>query len=234
MIKPLVKENNLPLLRQYDVEKKITEFSGAVIQFTADAAAARKQIDNYKNEDLSKILDELKETELEIVNLTNQLSSAKDVLQRSEIISPTAGKVMNIKYHTIGAVVPPAGEIMNIVPQHDELIIEAKIKPQDIDEVRVGLKAKVALTAYKGKKVPKLSGQVLTVSADIVTNEQTRESYFLARVKIDEKEIQNLKNKIELYPGMPAQVFVITGSRSLLSYLFTPIQDAAYKSFREE
>lgn len=234
MIKPLVKENNLPLLRQYDVEKRITEFSGAVIQFTADAAAARKQIDNYKNEDLSKILDELKETELEIVNLTNQLSSAKDVLQRSEIISPTAGKVMNIKYHTVGAVVPPAGEIMNIVPQHDELIIEAKIKPQDIDEVRVGLKAKVALTAYKGKKVPKLSGQVLTVSADILTNEQTRESYFLARVKIDEKEIQNLKNKIELYPGMPAQVFVITGSRSLLSYLFTPIQDAAYKSFREE
>ena len=92
----------------------------------------------------------------------------------------------------------------------------------------------VALTAYKGKKVPKLDGEVLNVSANILNNEKTQESYFLARVKINQENLKKLKNKIELYPGMPAQVFIITGSRSLLSYLFTPIKDASYRAFREE
>jgi len=234
MIKPLVQENNLPITRQYDLEKQITEFEGSVSQLQAEEKVAISQIGNYKNEDLSKILDELKEVEAEIVNLSNLLNNAKDVLSRSEIIAPVAGKIMNVKYHTIGAVVPPGGEIMNIIPQNDDLIIEAKIKPQDIDEVRIGLKAKVSLTAYKGKKVPKLDAIILDVSGDIVTNEQTKESYFLARVKIVDENIEKLKHRIELYPGMPAQVFVLTGSRTLLSYLFTPIQDAAYKAFREE
>ncbi len=234
MIRPLVKENNLPLVQQYDLEKQITEVSGNIKQFTADQISAEKQLHAYIHEDLAKVLDELKETEIEIVNLTNQLASAKDILGRLEIVSPTSGKVMNIKFHTVGAVIPPAGEIMTIVPQNDDLIIEAKVKPQDIDEVHQGLKTKIMLTAYKGKKVPKLDGLVLNVSPDIVISADGKESYFLARVKVDENDIKKLKNKIELYPGMPAQVFIITGSRSLISYLFTPISDAAYKAFREE
>jgi HlyD family type I secretion membrane fusion protein len=234
MIRPLVKENNLPLVQQYDLEKQITEVAGNIKQLTADQISAEKQLYAYAHEDLAKILDELKEAEIEIVNLTNQLASAKDVLGRLEILSPVTGKVMNIKFHTVGAVIPPAGEIMTIVPQNDDLIIEAKVKPQDIDEVHQGLKTKIMLTAYKGKKVPKLDGLVLNVSPDIVISEDGKESYFVARVKVDENDIKKLKNKIELYPGMPAQVFIITGSRSLISYLFTPISDAAYKAFREE
>jgi hypothetical protein len=234
MIKPLVRENNLPIIRQYELEKQVTEMAGMVNQFTSEKASAEKQIEVYRYEDMSKILDELKETETEIVNLTNQLTSAKDILQRSEILAPVAGKVMNIKFHTVGAVIPPAGEIMTIVPQNDDLIIEAKIKPQDIDEVHNGLKTKIILTAYKGKKVPKLNGKVLNVSPDIVISEDGKESYFLARVQVDESDITKLKSKIELYPGMPAQVFIITGARSLMSYLITPISDSAYKAFREE
>ncbi len=234
MIKPLVRENNLPIIRQYELEKQVTEMAGMVNQFTSEKASAEKQIEVYHYEDMSKILDELKETETEIVNLSNQLTSAKDILQRSEILAPVAGKVMNIKFHTVGAVIPPAGEIMTIVPQNDDLIIEAKIKPQDIDEVHNGLKTKIILTAYKGKKVPKLNGKVLNVSPDIVISEDGKESYFLARVQVDESDITKLKSKIELYPGMPAQVFIITGARSLMSYLITPISDSAYKAFREE
>lgn len=233
-IKPLVEENNLPILRQYDLEKEIAELEGKVAQLKSEAASARLEIANYKNEDLSKNLDEAKETDLEIVNLSHQLETAEDILKRSEIIAPVSGKVMNIKYHTIGAVIPPSGEIMNIVPQNEELIIEAKVKPQDIDNVSAGLKAKVMLTAFKGKKVPKLDGEVINISPDIIMNEQTRESYFLARIRINEKSLEKLKSKIELSPGMPAQVFIINGSRSLLSYLFTPIKDATYRSFREE
>jgi HlyD family type I secretion membrane fusion protein len=227
LIKPLVDEDNLPVLRELDLQKAIAETD-------EQAESARLQIANYKNNDLAEILKELKESDMEIIGLHNQLAASKDVLKRSAITSPVSGKIMNIKYHTIGAVVPPGGEIMNIVPQHEELIIEAKIKPQDIDNVTSGLKAKVMLTAYKGKKVPKLNGEVLNISPDIFTDAQTKESYFLARVAVSKKDIEKLKNKIELYPGMPAQVFVITGSRSLVSDLFTPISDSAYKAFREE
>ena len=227
LIKPLVDEENLPILRELDLQKSIAEND-------EQAEIARLQIANYRNDDLFETLKEIKESDMEIVALYNQLSASKDILKRSAITSPVSGKIMNIKYHTIGAVVPPGGEIMNIVPQHEEMIIEAKIKPQDIDNVAIGMKSKIQLTAYKGKKVPKINGKVVNVSADIVTNEQTRESYFLARINISKKDLEKLKEKIELYPGMPAQVFIITGSRSLISYMFTPISDSVYKAFREE
>ena len=227
LIKPLVDEDNLPILREFDLQKSVAEAE-------EQAETAKLQIANYKNTDLSETLKELKESDMEIVGLYNQLAELKDVVKRSAIVAPVSGKVMNVKYHTIGAVVPPGGEMMNIIPQHEELIVEAKVKPQDIDNVAIGLKAKVVLTAYKGKKVPKLDGEVINISPDIITNEQTRESYFLARVSISKKDIEKLKSKIELYPGMPAQVFIITGSRSLVSYMFTPISDSAYKAFRED
>jgi len=227
LIKPLVDEDNLPILRELDLQKSIAETD-------EQAEIARLQIANYKNDDLFENLKEIKESDMEIVALYNQLSASRDILKRSAITSPVSGKIMNIKYHTIGAVVPPGGEIMNIVPQDEEMIIEAKIKPQDIDNVAIGMKSKIQLTAYKGKKVPKINGKVINVSADIVTNEQTRESYFLARINISKKDLDKLKEKIELYPGMPAQVFIITGSRSLISYMFTPISDSTYKAFREE
>ncbi|MBU6338508.1 MAG: HlyD family type I secretion periplasmic adaptor subunit [Rickettsiales bacterium] len=227
LIKPLVDEDNLPILREFDLQKSIA-------MADEEAEVTRLQITNYKNGDLSETLTEIKESDMEISSLYNQLANAKDVLHRSAITSPTSGKVMNIKYHTVGAVVPPGGELMSIVPQNEELIIEAKLKPQDIDNVAVNMESKISLTAYKEKTVPKINGKVINVSPDIVTNDKSGESYFLARIAIDKDDIAKLKNKVELYPGMPAQVFIITGSRSLISYLFTPISDSTYKAFREE
>jgi HlyD family type I secretion membrane fusion protein len=227
LIKPLVAENNLPILREIDLQKSIAD-----IEEQLDIA--RLQIANYQNENLAEILKQIKECDMEIVGLFNQLAVSKDILKRSAITAPVSGKVMNIKYHTLGAVVPSGAELMNIVAQDEELIIEAKIKPIDIDNIAIGMKAKVALTAYKGKKIPKINGEVINVSPDILINEQSKESYFLARVAIAKKDLKKLKNKIELYPGMPAQVFILTDSRSLISYMFSPISDSYYKAFREE
>jgi HlyD family secretion protein len=199
LIKPLVAENNLSILRQDDLEKEVFELEGRSGELLAETSKAKQQIAeaeltiaNYRSDDLAKILDEVKQADMEIINLVSELSKAKDILKRTVIMAPVSGKIMNIKYHTIGAVIQPASEIMDIVPQSEELIIEAKIRPQDIDSVSEGLKAKVSLTAYKGKKVPKLDGEVINVSADIMVNEQSKESYFLARVKIDQKELANI------------------------------------------
>jgi multidrug efflux pump subunit AcrA (membrane-fusion protein) len=227
LISPLVAEDNLSILREIDLQKSIAD-----IEEQLDIA--RLQIANYKNEDLTEIFKQIKECDMEIVGLFNQLEVSRDNLKRSAITAPVSGKVMNIKYHTIGAVIPSGGELMNIVPQYEELIVEAKIKPVDIDNVAIGLKAKVALSSYKGKKIPKINGEVINISPDIVINDQSKESYFLARIAISKKDLKKLKNKVELYPGMPAQVFIITGSRSLIAYMFTPISESSYKAFRDE
>ena len=176
----------------------------------------------------------MQEIEIKISDLTEQLISAKDVLQRTVIKSPVSGTVTELKYHTTGAVIQAGAEIMYVIPQADELIIEAMVNPADIDNVKAGLEAKVQITAFKAKKVPKLLGEVLSVSADILVDEVSGEQYFLARIRINEGELGRLKESVVLYPGMPAQAFIITGSRSLFNYLFSPITDAAYKAFRED
>jgi HlyD family type I secretion membrane fusion protein len=241
MSNELVKNNNFPLNKLLDLEKQIAISEGKKGELVASIAKAQQSISeteleiiNLKNENLTNIQAELQELEIKISDLTEQFTSTKDVLKRTIIKSPVSGIVTDLKYHTIGAVISPASEIMYVVPKDDEMIIEAQINPQDIDNVQKGLEAKIQLTAYKAKKVPKLLGKVLSVSADILTDEMTGEQYFLARIKISPGEIEKLKSDIELYPGMPVSVFVITGSRSLLQYLFSPISDAAYKAFREE
>ncbi|MBT4878654.1 MAG: HlyD family type I secretion periplasmic adaptor subunit [Alphaproteobacteria bacterium] len=241
MSQKLVKNNNSPLNKLIEIQKQIAAAKGKKGELEANIAKAKQTISeteleiiNLVNENLNDIIAELQDIEVKVSDLTEELVSAKDVLKRTMIKSPTSGIVTDLKYHTIGAVISPANEIMYIVPKDDQLIIEARINPNDIDNVVAGQKAKVQLTAFKAKKVPKLTGEVLSVSADILTDEQSSEQYFLARIKIDDSEINKLKEKITLYPGMPALGFIITGSRSLLDYLFDPITDASYKAFREE
>jgi HlyD family type I secretion membrane fusion protein len=241
MSQKLVKNNNSPLNKLIEIQKQIAAAKGKKGELEANIAKAKQTISeteleiiNLVNENLNDIIAELQDIEVKVSDLTEELVSAKDVLKRTMIKSPTSGIVTDLKYHTIGAVISPASEIMYIVPKDDQLIIEARINPNDIDNVVAGQKAKVQLTAFKAKKVPKLTGEVLSVSADILTDEQSSEQYFLARIKIDDSEINKLKEKITLYPGMPALGFIITGSRSLLDYLFDPITDASYKAFREE
>ena len=239
MSKRLVKNNNSPLNKLIEIQKQIAASKGKKGELEASIAKAKQTISeteleiiNLQNE--NEILAELQDVEVKVSDLTEQLVSAKDILKRTIIKSPTSGTITDLKYHSIGAVISPASEIMYVVPQDDQLIVEARVNPNDIDNVQSGQKAKVQLTAFKAKKVPKLTGEVLSVSADILLDEVSGEQYFLARIKIDEDEINHLKAKITLYTGMPAQAFIITGSRSLFKYLFDPITEASYKAFRED
>lgn len=241
MTKKLVRSQNAPVTHQLELEKQLAELDGRDGDIKSQIAKAGQSISqtqleiiNLDNDTKNEILAELQEIEIKISDLREQLTSAKDVLKRTIIKSPISGIVMNIKYHTIGAVVQPAADILNIVPQDDQIIVEAKIKPEDIDAVYEGLTAKVQLSAYKDKKVPKISGTLLSISADALTDEMTGISYFLARVQLAENEISQLKTNVKLNPGMPAQVFIITGSRTLIDYLIAPIKDATFKAFRED
>jgi len=241
MTKKMVEMRNSPVTDQLNLQKQIAELQGKKGSLTASIAKSQQSISetnleivNFSKEHLNTILAEMQEIEAKISGLTEQLTSTSDILKRTIIKSPTSGIVMDLKFHTKGAVIPPGGEIMNIVPQDEELIIEAKINPKDIDVVKKGLEAKINLSAFKAKKVPKLDGILLSVSADILLDEITGENYFLGRIKISDKSLKSLKENIAIYPGMPAEVFIITGSRTLLSYLLSPIKDATYKAFRDD
>lgn len=241
LIAPLVKNNDIEITKKIELEKQLIdnktrflEISGEIDKTMTQIAQHKLQIVNYESDSLSKILDEIKQIEVEISTLKNEFIKNQDIVERSIISAPVAGKVMEIKYHTIGAVIQGGSPILSIVPKDKNLIIEARVRPQDIDSIYEGLKARISLTAFKEKKVPKLKGEVINISGDIITDEKSNESYYLARVRIKESEIAKLKNEIKINPGMPAQVFIITGKRTMLDYLFSPIKDSAYKAFREE
>ncbi len=241
MFKKLAAGGNVALTRVIEAEKQIAHLEGTYGELTAEVAKIKKanlaielEIIDLQNEHLNRVLSELEEVEQAISDLTEQTEAASDILTRTVIRAPVSGTIMDLQVHTVGAVVSPGAEIMYVVPQDDTMIVEAIVNPNDIDQVYSGMPAKVQLTAYRAKKAPKLDATVITVSADILKDELTGEAYYLARVKVAESMLKELQSNIKLYPGMPAQVFMIGDARSLFDYLFTPISDATYKAFREE
>ncbi len=205
IVNELLKDQNASLSRKIDIEKQLHEARGKIGEIATN-----------------------------IISLNKELTANRYILQRSVIKAPASGIVMNLKYQTIGGVIAPATEIMFIVPQDDKLIAELKVRPQDIDLLKEGMKAKIQLSAYKTKLMPKLNGTIINVSADSFKNEMTGEIYFKTRVQISEDEIKKIKIDVRLTPGMPIDGFLITGSRTMLQYLITPISESSYKAFRED
>lgn len=123
---------------------------------------------------------------------------------------------------------------MDIVPEDDRLIVEAHLNPNDIDVVTRGTPARIVLTPYKAKHVPKLDGIVEQVSGDVVADQVTGEKYFMVRIRVDDGQIARLTEDVHLYPGMPVEAFLINQSRTMADYILTPFADAAFRAFREE
>jgi len=230
-----------PLDKIRELEKAMAELQGKIGELAASIArsqhgilAAEMQIHSLNNEQQQSVLDELQKSELSLQEMTHQLTSIMDQLTRTTVKAPSSGRVMDLQFHTEGAVIAPGERILDIVPVDDRLIVEAKLLPTDIDLVHEGGKAKVLLSAYKAKKVPKIDGVVDTISGDILSNEMTGEKYFQVRVAVDESALKKLTAEVTLYPGMPVQVFFIEQDRTLADYLLSPITDATYRAFREE
>lgn len=190
-------------------------------------------ISTQKNDFLNKVNSDLQDIQLKISDLEERIRASADVVNRITIVSPIDGLVTGLAVHTVGGVIKPGEAIMDIVPTNDKLIVEAQVMPQDIDVVHAGLIARIQLTAYKSRNVPNIKGKVLNVSADKFVDQRTGNSYFIARIEADPDELKQLKD-VELSPGMPAQVLIVTGERTLLRYLLGPLNDALTHSFREQ
>jgi HlyD family type I secretion membrane fusion protein len=162
------------------------------------------------------------------------MTSSADVFRRTEIRAPVSGTVLNLRSKTIGGIVRPGEPILDIVPAEDALVIEARLSPNDIDVVAVGQTARVHLAPYAARNMAPLEGQLVRISPDAMIDEATRESYFEVRIEIDPATLDRLAADVAMTPGMPAEVFIVTGEQSLFSYIAAPVTRSFRRAFREE
>jgi HlyD family secretion protein len=192
------------------------------LQIQAQATAFR----DAANEELSRVQAELAEVE-------QQLTPSGDVLARTLIEAPIAGTVVELRFHTPGGVIRPGEPVLDIVPVDEELIIDARLSPMDIDVVAAGLPVQVVLPAFKQRNVPRIEGRVHHISADVIVDPNTGERYFQAQIEIDPGQLATLDPPLDITAGMPAEVYVMTGEQTLLDYLLRPLYDSLRRAFRE-
>jgi HlyD family secretion protein/epimerase transport system membrane fusion protein len=216
-----------------EIEGRRGEYLGAIARAKQQIGETELQILTANAERTDQVTTQLEQVRIELTTVTEKLNSSADVLKRTVITAPLGGTVLNTRFKTEGGVLKPADPILDIVPAEDTLLIDARVSPIDIDVVHAGLAAKVQLLAYSSRSMPRVSGIVRSVSADRLIDEGTRQPYYLARVHVDREEIRRIGPQVVLVPGMPADVLIVTGERTMAEYIFQPFLDAIWRSFRE-
>ena len=186
---------------------------------------------------LDQVSTELNEVQAQLAEVNERLLASEDVLDRTVIRAPISGTVVNLRLKTEGGVVRPGEPVLDIVPEDEALIISARLSPVDVDLVSIGQTATVNLSALPQQSLPRIEGEVIGLSADALTDEQSGESYFNVRVRVDIAEIDRLSRQLgqdlALTPGMPADVLIVTGERTLIDYLFEPLRESMRSALRE-
>ena len=210
---------------------------GRLIETQAQSAGkiseTRLQIIQIDQDLRSEVAGGLREVEGQIAEYVERKISAEDQLKRIDIVAPQDGVVHELTIHTVGGVVSAADTIMLIVPERDRLALEAQISPQDIDQIQPGQAAVLRLSAFNQRTTPELNGEVNRIAADLTQDQRTGLSHYLVRITVPSEELSRL-GKLTLVPGMPAEAFIQTGERTVISYLVKPLTDQIMRAFREE
>jgi HlyD family type I secretion membrane fusion protein len=191
------------------------------------------QIVQLRTQFRNEIVNEQRDVQSKIAEMNDKLRAASDVLERREVISPVAGTVTNLRFFTVGGVIKPGDSVLDVIPLNEQLVIECQVNPTDIDIVGVGMDAEVRLTAFKQRVIPVLMGRVVNVSPDIFQQERTGAPYYKATVNIDPSQLVKLEG-LSLQPGMPAEVLILSGERTMFRYLADPIRQSFRRAFREQ
>ncbi|WP_072388906.1 HlyD family type I secretion periplasmic adaptor subunit [Hyphomicrobium sp. CS1BSMeth3] len=222
--------------------------SGELASLQARAADARErvsraeqQIAHLRSAALQKSLEDLRATETELDDVNEQLRAARDVMDRIEIRAPVAGIVVRLMHNTKGGVVAAGAVVLELLPVDDELIIEARLNPNEVVHVKEGLGAMVRLSALNQRLTPMIEGKVVYLSADTVSQrepfgakEAARRDTFVVRVQLDEASARSKIESFRPTPGMPADVFIKTDERTFLEYILKPLSDTFVRAFREQ
>lgn len=188
------------------------------------------QVDRDLNSDIGK---EMREADTKIGELIERRVAAEDQLKRVEVRAPVSGVVDQSSVHTVGGVVAPGETIMLVVPDQDSLKVEAKVAPQDIDQLHIGQPVTLRFSGLDQRTTPVISGTLTQISPDTTIDPKTEQRYYTVRISLEPKEIARL-GSVKIVPGMPVEVFVQTGDRSALSYLLKPLDDQISRAFKEQ
>src|SRR5690348_16421880 len=239
-VRDLYNKHLIQISRLTTLERDAARLNGERAQYIASRAQAKGkitetelQIIQVDKDVVSEVSKDLRETNDKIGELIERKVTAEDQLRRVDIRAPQDGIVEQSTVHTVGGVITAGDTIMLIVPQTDDLQVEAKVNPQDIDKLQVGQKTLLRLSAFNQRTTPELNGTVSRVSPDVTTDQRTGQSYYTIRVSMPPDEIARL-GEAKLIPGMPVEAFVQTGDRTVLSYLMKPLHDQLMRSFREK
>ena len=237
-VRDLWRKNLVQIQRVTALERDAARLEGERGQLIASTAQAKGKISEIElqilqiDQDLrSEVAKDLREIQGKIAELVERKVAAEDQLKRIDIRAPQNGMVHQSTVHTVGGVITPGEAIMLIVPEADALTVEAKLAPQDIDQVRVGQTAALRFSAFNQRTTPELDGVVSRVSADLTTDQRTGAAYYVVRITLSESEIARLEG-LRLVPGMPVEAFIRTGERTVLSYVMKPFTDQITRSFR--
>jgi HlyD family secretion protein len=239
-VRELYEKRLIQISRLTTLERDAARLNGERAQYVASRAQAKGkitetelQIIQVDKDVVSEVSKDLRETNDKIGELIERKVTAEDQLRRVDIRAPQDGIVEQSTVHTVGGVITAGDTIMLIVPQTDDLQVEAKVNPQDIDKLQVGQKTLLRLSAFNQRTTPELNGFVSRVSPDVTTDQRSGQSYYTIRVSMPPEEVARLGD-VKLIPGMPAEAFVQTGERTLISYLMKPLSDQLMRAFREK
>jgi HlyD family type I secretion membrane fusion protein len=222
-------------------ERSMAELSGRKGQLQADIARIRQQmgetrlqLTQLRNERQNQSAEGLRDSQTRLADVIPRLTAARQSLAATVVRAPVDGHIFNLTQFTIGGLVGAGENVMDVVPLGAPLTVTAMIRPEDVDEVRVGMTTKVRLTGLNQRFNDALDGTVSVVSADRMTNEQNGAAFYRIDVRIDPAELKKLKKGVQMTPGMPATVTVVGGNRSVMGYLISPITSTWEDAFREE
>lgn len=196
-------------------------------------AETSSQIAFVRRQLLTEVASDQRNVQMQLAELREQLTASRDVSQRRQVTAPVDGTVVNLRKVTEGGVIAPAETVMEIVPSAESIVILVRVSPNDIDVVHPGLPAEARLTPYKARVLPLVRGTVERVSADAKYEEATGTLYYEAEVKMDARQLASIPG-VRLIPGMPAEVFINLGERSMFSYLVQPLIDSFHRAWREQ
>jgi HlyD family type I secretion membrane fusion protein len=238
-IQPLLDKGLVSRPRYLQLERSGFALQGQLADTVANVAKFRQAIAEQmqqkaqlENDQMSDIAKDLRDTQAKLLEVIPRRTNAQAILGRIDIRSPYTGRVVELKVFSVGGVINRGDKILDIVPDENSLIIEAQIAVEDISEVRPKMHADVHLTAYKQRITPVVSGEVIQVSADRLTDNRTGNPYYVALIRVDEKEVAAIPNA-KLYPGMPATVMIPTVERTAFDYVVGPLVMSFNRGFRQ-
>jgi HlyD family type I secretion membrane fusion protein len=205
-----------------------------IAQTREQMGETRMQLGTLRNQRQSEAADGIRDMQARLADAQPKLTAAQQMLQGTVVRSPVDGFVFNLTQHTVGGVAGAGEPLMEVVPDNSPLIVTAQIRPQDVDEVHVGMPARVRLSGLNQRWTQPVPAQVVNLSADRMVNEKTGEGFFLADLRIDPAHIRDLPKGVKLSPGMPADAMIVTGKRTVMGFLISPITDTIHNAFREE